>query len=273
VTSTPLSNEKSQHEAPRAPSRNIFEDPAIAAAAQNDPFARWVIGHWRTILGVLVALAAGMLGYHRFTSVALEKRSAATSVLNSVQESYAQLLAKDEALVSLKGDEAAATDPAQKEKVKKEIESTIREVDQLRDKVTLMVDSLDVTPPYGHLKDLYRGLLASRLKDYDKTQGLLAAHSWEEVGKPDSSERFIAELVTYGLARSLIESDAHREFARTHLVGLADRGSFAAVQAATTLSLIAQTDAEKAQAQELVAKLRVKFPSQQRYLSTGDSES
>jgi hypothetical protein len=71
----------------------------------------------------------------------------------------------------------------------------------------------------------------------------------------------------------LIESDAHREFARTHLVGLADRGSFAAVQAATTLSLIAQTDAEKAQAQELVAKLRVKFPSQQRYLSTGDSES
>lgn len=273
MTSTPVINEQSQQQAPRAPSRNIFEDPAIAAAAQNDPFARWVIRHWRTIVGILVAIAAGMLGYHRFTSVALEKRAAATAVLNSVQENYSQLLKKDEALVSLKGDEAAATDPAEKEKIKKEIESTTREVDQLRDKVTLMVDSLDASSPYGQLKNLYKGLLASRVKDYDKTQGILALQSWEQIGKPDSSERFIAELLTYGLARSLIDSDTHREFARTQLAGLAERGSFAAVQAASTLSLIAQTDAEKAQAQELVAKLRVKFPSQQRYLSTGDSES
>ena len=273
MTSTPVINEPSQQQAPRAPSRNIFEDPAIAAAAQNDPFARWVIRHWRTIIGILVAIAAGMLGYQRFTSVALEKRSAATAVLNSVQENYSQLLKKDESLVTLRADEVAATDTAEKEKLKKEIETTTREVDQLRDKVALMVDSMDASVPYGHLKNLYKGLLAARLKDYDKTQGILALQSWEQIGKPDSSERFIAELLTYGLARSLIDSDAHREFARTQLVGLAERGSFAAVQAASTLVLIAQSDAEKTQAQELVAKLRVKFPSQQRYLSTGDSES
>jgi hypothetical protein len=273
VTSTPVVNEQSQQDAPRAPSRNIFEDPAIAAAAQNDPFARWVLLHWRSLIGVLVAIAAGMLGYHRFTTVALEKRAAATTVLNSVQDNYSQLIKKDEALVTLKADEAAATDSAAKEKLKKDIEATTREVDQLRDKVTLMVDSLDTPAPYGHLKNLYKGLLASREKDYDKTQGILALQSWEQIGKPESSERFIAELLTYGLARSLIDSDTHREFARTQLASLAERGSFAAVQAASTLSLIAQSDAEKAQAEELVAKLRVKFPSQQRYLSTGDSES
>ena len=273
MTSTPVINEQSQQQAPRSPSRNIFEDPAIAAAAQNDPFARWVIRHWRTIIGILLAIAAGMLGYHRFTSVALEKRSAATAVLNSVQESYSQLLKKDESLVTLRGKEVTTTDVAEQEKVKKEIETTTREVDQLRDKVTLMVDSLETSPPYGLLKNLYRGLLAARVKDYDKTQGIIALQSWEQIGKPESSERLVAELLTYALARSLIDSDAHREFARSQLVGLAERGSFAAVQAASTLLLIAQSDAEKAQAQELVAKLKVKFPAQQRYLSSNDSES
>jgi hypothetical protein len=232
-----------------------------------------VIRHWRTIIGVLVAIAAGMLGYHRFNTVALEKRSAATAVLNSVQESYSQLLKKDESLVTLKGQEAAAADPKEKEKLKQEIEIATREVDQLRDKVTLMVDSLDSPAPYGLLKNLYRGLLAARVKEYDKTQGILALQSWEQIGKSDSSERFIAELLTYALARSLIDSDTHREFARNQLVALAERGSFAAVQSASTLVLIAQSDAEKAQVQELVAKLKSKFPAQQRYLSTADSES
>ena len=274
MSTTPVTNEQSQREAPRAPSRNLFEDPAIAAAAQNDPFARWVVKHWRTIAVVLVAIGASMVGYNRFATVALEKRSAATAALNSVQESYHQLVTKEESLLTLRAEEAAQADAAEKAKITAKIETTSKEVDQLKDKVTLMVESLDSSAPFDTLKKLYRGLLAARLRNYDKTREALANASWEQVGKPESSERFMAELLAFGLARALIDSDAHRTFAREHLVKLAERGSFAAVPAANTLGMIAVTEPEKAQAQQLAEALRAKYPSQQRFLTNlGDSES
>lgn len=270
----PVTNEQSQAQAPRAPAHNIFEDPAIAAAAQNDPFARWIIRNWRSIAGVLLAVAVGVMGYNRFTTVALEKRSAATTVLSGVQESYHQLVIKEESLVSLKVDVAQESDAAKKTELTTKIDTTTREVDQLRDKVALMVESLDAAPPFGLLKNLYKGLLAARRQQFDTTQSVLASHSWEQIGKAESPERFMGEMLTYGLARALIDSDAHREFARGQLVQLAERGDVAAVQAAKTLSLIAQSDAEKVQAQELVAKLRMKYPIQQRFLDDSvDSDS
>ena len=274
MSTTPVTNEQSQREKPRAPSRNLFEDPAIAAAAQNDPFARWVVKHWRTIVVVLLALGASMLGYNRFTTVALEKRSAATAVLSSVQESYHQLVTKEEVLVTLRAEEAVQADAAEKAKITAKIDTTSKEVDQLKDKVTLMVESLDSSAPFNTLKELYRGLLAARLKNYDKTRDALANSSWEQIGKPESSERFMAELLSFGLARALIDSDAHRALAREQLVKLAERGSFAAVPAANTLVMIAVSEPEKAQAQQLAEALRVKYPSQQRFLTNlGDSES
>ena len=274
VSTTPVTNEQSQREKPRAPSRNLFEDPAIAAAAQNDPFARWVVKHWRTIVVVLLTIGASMLGYNRFTTVALEKRSAATAVLSSVQESYHQLVTKEEALLTLRAEEAAQADAAEKAKITAKIDTTSKEVDQLKDKVTLMVESLDSSAPFNTLKELYRGLLAARLKNYDKTREALANSSWEQVGKPESSERFMAELLSFGLARALIDSDAHRAFAREQLVKIAERGSFAAVPAANTLGMIAVSEPEKAQAQQLAEALRAKYPSQQRFLTNlGDSES
>jgi len=272
VTSTPVIHKESDQPSGRTPSRNLFEDPAIAASAQNDPFARWVIAHWRTILVVLIAIAAGMLGYNRYTTVRLEKRSAATAVLQGVQDAYKELRAKDENLRTLKEQEASTTDAAEKEKLKVSIESTGREVDQLRDKVTLMVDALDQAQPYSQLKTLYQGLLAARTNDYDKVQGALNAQSWERTGDPESKDRFVAELVTFALARSLIDSDPHRDFARTQLTALAERGSFAAVQATNALSLIVQSEADKKQLDEIVAKVRMKFPAQQRFLSNADSE-
>jgi len=273
VSTTPVTNEQSQGETPRAPARNLFEDPAISAAAQNDPFARWVVANWRAIVVGLLAIGATMLGYNRFTTVAIEKRSAATAVLNSVQESYHQLLTKDESLVTLKAEELAVADAAEKTKISGKIAATTKEVDQLKDKVTLMVESLDSSPPFSTLKELYRGLLAARLKDYDKTKNVLATVSWQQIGKPESSERFMGELLAFGLARALIDSDVHRDFARGHLVRIAEQGTFAAVPAANALEMIAVTDSEKTQARQISEALRSKYPSQQRFLTgLGESE-
>jgi hypothetical protein len=181
---------------------------------------------------------------------------------------------KEESLVTLRAEEAAQADAGEKAKITAKIDTTSKEVDQLKDKVTLMVESLDSAAPFNTLKELYRGLLAARLKNYDKTRDALANATWEQVGEPESSERFMAEILSFGLARALIDSDAHRALAREQLVKLAERGSFAAVPSAKTLLMIAASEPEKAQAQQLADALRAKYPSQQRFLTNlGDSES
>ncbi len=267
VSITPASNDNSVS-SPNRPTKNIFEDPAIAAAAANDPFARWVLRNWKSLLMVLVVGAVFAVGYNRFSTARLEKRASATQVLGNIQDSFEELVSKEEALAKLKSEEATKSDPADKESLKAKIAESSKEVEQLKDKISLMSDALDSPPPFDMLGKMYKGLLLSRRGDFDGTAAALSSVSWEQVGKPQSSERFIAELLTLGLSRSLIDSQAHRVTARAQLLSLAERGSFAAVQAANALQVFSDTPEEKEQAKQIISGVRVKFPAQQKFLST-----
>jgi hypothetical protein len=154
-----------------------------------------------------------------------------------------------------------------KNQIAKKVEASSHALDQAQDKVSLMVESLDRAPPFDIIGDLYRGLLAARRSDFDKVQSLLAARPWEGVGTPGSSERVLSELLTLALSRALIDSDKHRDFARNQLVGLGERGDFAAVQAGRALDVMSQSDAEHVQAADIAAKLRARFPAQHKFLS------
>lgn len=264
-----VSNDKSQEKAAQSRNLNIFEDPAIAAAAQNDPFARWVSKNWRSIGIVLLAIAAGVLAYTRFTSLQNGKRAEATQIIAGIQETYSALVAEQESLLSAREEEAAVKEAEKKVELKKKIDTSLAEVSKLQDKLALQIDSLDSSRPYDIIGNLYRGLLALQRKDYAKVQSIVAAQSWEQSGKPESAERFLAELLTLALTRGLVDSDTHREFAREQLATLAERGSVAAVQSYVAFSLIADTEAQRKQMQELNAKLRLKFPGQQKALEEG----
>lgn len=264
---TPVTNQNSSEETHRRPSRNIFEDPAIAAAAENDPFVRWVAKNWRILAVALLALAVSMVAYNRFVTVSLQKRSSATSALRDVQEGYDQLVTTEQELEDLRRQESSAPTGDAKNQLTKKVEASSHVVDQARDKLALMVESLDKAPPFDTIADLYRGLLAARRQDLDKTQSLLAARPWDQVGKSGSSERLVSELLTLALSRALIDSDKHREFARAQLLALSERGDFAAVQAGRALAIMAESDAERLQAAEIVSKLRARFPAQQKFLS------
>jgi hypothetical protein len=56
------------------------------------------------------------------------------------------------------------------------------------------------------------------------------------------------------------------DFARAQLVGLAERGTFVAVQAANAVRVVAKTDAQVAQANEISKALVGKFPAQIRFM-------
>lgn len=263
MTIGPVSNQVS--ESPKG-SRNLFEDPAIAAAAANDPFARWVSRNWKGLAVFMVAIAVSMIGYNQFNTIAIEKRAAATETLSDIQASYDQLIEKEDALAVLRDAEASATDPKVKEEKKSKIDESQKELIALRDKLVLMTDSLTSPKPFDILGSLYKGLLLARQKDFDKVQALLEANPWESVGKPDSGERFVAELATLGMARALLDSPKHVDFARAQLVGLAERGTFVAVQAANAVRVVAKTDAQVAQANEISKALVGKFPAQIRFM-------
>ncbi len=263
MTVGPLSNQVS--EAPQG-SRNIFEDPAIAAAAANDPFARWVSRHWKLLLTFLVAVGVSMIGYNQFKTIALEKRAAATETLADIQANYDEYVEKEEALTTLQKEASSITEPTVKEEKQKKIEEVKKELTSLRDKLILMTDSLTAPKPFDTLAALYKGLLFAREKEYDKAQALLAAHPWESVGEPNSGERFVGELVTLGLARALLDSPAHVQFAREQLLGLAERGTFEPVQAYNALRLVSQSDADRAKLDELSRALVTKYPAQIRFM-------
>lgn len=265
MTVSPVS--KQAPESRNLANKNIFEDPAIAAAAQNDPFARWMSKNWKVVAVILIAVAVCMVGYNQYTSIEAQKKADATENLNEIQSTYDELVAKENALAALQTEKNAATDAKVRGETQTKIDESQKEIASLRDKLVLMTDALVGPKPFDLLASMYKGLMFAQTKEFDKAQAVLAQASWDNVGKPNSPERMAAELVTFAIARALLDSPAHVAFAREKLIELAERGTFAAVQAGNAVRLVAQTDAEKQKANEIATSLVSRFPAQMRFIA------
>ena len=247
--------------------RNIFEDPAIAEAGRNDPFVRFIASNWRTLLTVLIAAALGMIGYNRFTATALQKRADATKILRQIQEGYQSLIEKQDALAKAQESERSAADEAKKTAAAAQVKLEAEEVTRLKDKLGLMVAGLDAPPPFATLSQLYKGLIAARVGDFDTAQTVLASIDWEQAGKPGSQDRQVAELTSLALAKALIDSGSHRDSAKKTLTQLSERGEIAAPRAVDALASIASSPEEKEQVRGLIQAVQQRYPSQQKLLS------
>lgn len=248
-------------------SRNIFEDPAIQDAAKSDPFTRFVVQNWKTVLITLLAVAGIMISYDFFTTTALQKRANATARLSDVQELYQTLVEAQDTLVTLQSDQGAATDEAKKKELTTSIDAKTKEIDSAKAKLSLMTDALGEDEPFATLARLYKGLIAGRFKDYAAVnQALGALPAWASIKNKDSSERFVAETATLGLAKSLAQSDQHRKAAKEQLQALAENGSFLAVEAAGALYVLLETAEERAAFATLIESVKSRFPSQEGYL-------
>ena len=241
---------------------NIFEDPAIKEAARNDLFTRFLMANWRSLLMTVIAIGAGMIAYNVFTTTALQKRARATSLLADIQDSYKGLVDTQEKQQKLKGEEASAKSDDEKKKAAEALVTANKDLDAARAKINLMIESLDSPQPFDKLGGLYRGLVAGRFQDYALVEQTLSASDWEKIADSKSSDRFIAETITLGLAKSLAQSAEKTSVVKSYLTPLAERGSFVAVEAAAELSFLANNPEEQANLKQLIEKLRVKFPSQ-----------
>jgi hypothetical protein len=247
-------------EQPVKASRNIFEDPAIAAAAQNDPFVRFVIKHGKTILVSLIALALGMIAVNRFTVTQQSRKAQVTQEVRAIQKEYEALAAKLDELESLKGELSASADQAEK------IKGLEGDIKQLKEKGTLKLAALEASGSFPEVARLYRGLFAARTGELDKAKEALASVSWEQYPAA-SSERLVAELASLALAKSLVDSEVHRDVAQKALVALAERGTVAAAQAVLALQALARTDEERGAVDKLTEGVQKRLPSQRKFLS------
>jgi hypothetical protein len=247
-------------EQPAKASRNIFEDPAIAAAAQNDPFARFVVKHGKTILFSLIALALGMVAVNRFTVTQQNRKAQITQEVRAIQKEYEALGVKLDELASLKAESSPAADQAEK------IKGLEGDVNQIKEKATLKLTALETSGSFPDIVRLYRGLIAARTGELDRAKDALTAGSWEQYPQA-SAERLVAELASLALAKSLADSDAHRPVAQQALVALAERGTVAAAQAVLALRTLARTDEERGDVDKLSEAVQKRLPSQRKFLS------
>jgi hypothetical protein len=269
VTTAEISQKAPQKDsATSSTGRSIFEDPAISEAGKNDPFVRFVQRNWRSLILLLVALGVAMVGYNVFTKTALEKRARATTLLADIQESYRSLSEQQERLRKLGDDRDAAKDDAASKSATEAYDIANKELGEAREKLVLMINSLDSPPPFDSYATLYRGLLAARFGELAKLEEeLKRAPSWEAIDDAKSSRRFIAETVNLGLLRGLSQSEQHKASVRERLKDLAERGEYLAVDALAVL--VAQTVGreERLKLSELIDATRQRFPSRSKELN------
>ncbi len=266
MTTQSVKEEKSMEEK-NTRTHSIFEDPAIAQAAKDDPVVRFISQNWKTVIGALIAVALSMIAYNSFKSTAEQKRASATQTLIDIQQGYKAITDKQESLTTLAKELLVESDPKKKDELQQKIDADTKELNQLRDRTTLVIDSLKSPEPFDMLAQMYRGLMAARFGDYATTEKILSATSWEAIGSPDSAERMAAELAALGLARSLVDAPSSGEMVKSALTNLASKGSFAAAQAAVTLATIAVTPDDRAKAREVIDGVSRRLPSQEKFLA------
>jgi len=246
--------------------QNIFEDPAIAEAGRDDPFAQFVLKHWRLLVTGLVAIGLSIIGYNQFMTTAQQKRADATKILHDVQEEYQGIVKQQAEIETLRVDEKKAADDKARVEIAEKIKKQSEELQKQRDKINLMLVGLESPPPFNTFASLYRGLTAARFGDYDTTASILSSLNWEQAGAPESPERSAAELAALGLANALVDSTTHRDQVKTTLQLLAEKGHYASVGAVDTLSIVASTPEEKDRVRGLVQAVQQRYPAEQKFL-------
>jgi len=215
---------------------------------------------------VLCAIGVSMVAYNTFNTTREQKKAAATELFGQVREQYEAVVTKQTQLATQQAELAAKSD-VEKKDAEGKIQELSKELEDLRQKTKLMIASLDSPAPFDLLGRLYGGLLAARFGEYETTKAALIANQWEIVGRAGSPERFAAEMATLGLGKALTDSEPFLAAGKAALFALAERGEFAAVPAAASLSSIASSPEEKTKVRELLTTLRGRFPSQEKFIS------
>jgi hypothetical protein len=244
-------------------SHDIFTDPALVKAKQDDPFFKCINSHWRETL-VIMAVALG--GYYVVTSLQksyYDSKVASADVFQKAQDSLKEVLELEQKLLGLnliqidaKTDTKEAQDLRAKDKT--ELEQKLKSA---KEALSQRVASLgDQKAPYSDLAPLFNSVVA--VNGSDLAAANLAASNLTQNRSAGDGALLASELASLANARLNIDMADKRSEAFAALISIVKESRFVAVSAASTLARVASSEEEKAQAKSAIDALLLKSPQQ-----------
>lgn len=238
-------------------SHDIFTDPALVRAKQEDPFFKFISQHWRNLLVAAVVVLGGYYVVTRLQTTQYESQVSASDLFGKAQESFTEVVTLEERLRAFP---AVPTDPKADPKVvetqakeRADLELKLKEANE---KLSQRVAALnDVKAPYNYLASLYNSFKAARVGDLAGVD----THS-RQVGSEGNS--IFAELSQLAAARVLLDDPNRRAEGVKKLLDLASASNYVSVSAAVSLARVANTSEERTQAIRVIDTIITQSPEQ-----------
>lgn len=247
---------------PATSSPDAFSGPPLASRV-HDPVAALAERIWRPVLLVVGALVAGWYIKSTLSSSYEQSAREAADSFSKVRTAFTSVKTAQERLRTLEATSLAGKSDVDVKKQADDVERAKKEVSEAKDLLSQFLVVLgDAREPYKQLASIYRALAAREVGDIAAMRAALSTFSAEPVGKPDSSERFYAELGLLALAKTLIDDPATLNEGRDLLIKLSKNGTTVDVTAALSVARIAETSEQRAAAVALLTDLQTGHPEQ-----------
>ena len=242
---------------------DIFQDPAIARALDEDPIFRSLLKYWKQCLVVVAAVLAAWYLKSRFHETWAGSMTESADIFQSVSVELEGFRRAVDELESISAQKAGET-PVTEDTTKKYAEAETR-LKESREKLLKSLAGLgDASSPYAELAPLYGALVQAREGKIGEVRAALGNSSWDpaQAEKMTRAAELIAELKSLVLARSLLDSPETEQEGRALLARLAEQGRVVHVTAAVSLARTAATEDQRRGALSILQQIAKRQPEQ-----------
>lgn len=225
----------------------------------QDPLVRFFKKSGKEFFWTVVAVLAIVYGYQRFQETRLESQRDSADIYYRVQR---EVSAVESAVTNLKAqqDKLGSAKDSEKKAIDEDIKKAETELTTAKARAQSAIESLsDARSPYREISKFYAGVLAYKVGDKAGATSS-SGDGWRTL--PPGSERMTAELSAYLAAKVKLDMPEQRATGLSELISLVKEGSYAAVPAAASLQIVAESQEEKELAAKEIEALGKRSPEQ-----------
>ncbi|NLF25502.1 MAG: hypothetical protein GX589_07580 [Deltaproteobacteria bacterium] len=247
-----MSDHSESHSPNTVDQKSVLQDPLIKRVINEDPLFRFLFKWRRPLVWALVLVAC--LAYIQFhlNQSRQENKNRGADLYAEVRKEFLLLERLDKELADKK-------DESDQEK-----ERLTQELKSVKDRLNGKLDALqDQKEPYRKIGQAYRALTAVKTGDPKQFESLMSQLDLDrELASVASEEALYVELPALLLARALLDHEEGVEMGKRTLRTLSQKAKYVRVSAALTLSTIAQSEGERAEALALLQQIQKDLPEQ-----------
>ena len=250
-----------------APHSSVLGDAIISQTAAEDPLFKFLQQWWRQLALLVAAVLVTYFAKNAFDQTYRSNMKRAGEMYSNLHKEYSELdaLAADVLRLGkekIQKEQDAKASASDKENAAKSLTEAEGKLKQSSERVEDLAKALsDARQPYKQIGQLYQALIAARRGDLAPTKLALGLSAWQAL-KPDSKQRFMAELATLSLTTTALDDASLVADARSALSKLALEGTYMNVAAAIKFSRSASTPDELIEARKVLEDLKVKQSEQ-----------